>query len=349
MKRFTVLAAACMAATLACAAPKAAAPSKLTGTFFQPWFVEGWKSADWARLFDELRAAGVDDHVIWQWTADSLNKVTWYPTKLEGYAMVENTAVPDPVGESLALAKKAGLTVWLGLNWTDDWWNRYANDPEWLENEFAVGRAVAAELWNRYGADYADVIAGFYLTMEVDNDNFAEAGPRSRMASVYGKTVDFIHKTANKPVMIAPFCSDSGAMDPKAWGAMWKEILKTAAIDVVNMQDGCGASDDGRTTHTTVETVGSWFAAMKGAVDAARPSCRLWSDLETFDMDADGNCFPCRDFARIARQMAAEAPYVERFSSFAVMHYQTAAADESYAEAARAQYGLLKARQAGTR
>jgi len=32
---------------------------------------------------------------------------------------------------------------------------------------------TAIELWNRYGAAYGDTIAGFYIPMEVDNDNFA--------------------------------------------------------------------------------------------------------------------------------------------------------------------------------
>ncbi len=321
-------------------------PDKISGSFVQPWFVEPWTATDWKKEITDLKNAGVDDHIIWQWTADSLNKTTWYPTKILGFKKTSGMADEDPVMTSLDQAKKANMKMWLGLNWTDDWWNKYANDEAWLKNEFEISRQVADELWSRYGSLYSDTIAGFYLTMEVDNDNFKTIELQDRMEAVYKNICDHIHANMNKPVMIAPFCSDAATMKQSEWQSMWENILTTASIDVINMQDGCGASDDGKTTHTTVQTVGSWFAATKRSIEKAHPAAQLWSDLETFDMDAQWNCFSANSFNRITKQIDAERAYVTKFSSFAVMHYQTMIGeDKKVNEKSAAQYEMLKKMQ----
>jgi hypothetical protein len=260
--------------------------------------------------------------------------------------MVAGMATEDPIRACLAEAKAAGVKVWLGLNSSDDWWKRHADDQAWLDAEFATSRAVADELWGRYGAEYGDSIAGFYLTMEVDNNHFLQVSRQNRMKAAYARICEHIHATTSKSVMIAPFCSDLALMGKGAWESMWENILADAAIDVINLQDGCGASDNGWMTHTTVGGVGAWFGATRQAISKARPSTELWSDLETFDMDAGANCFPLRDFGRIKRQIEAEKAYVSRFSSFAVMHYQTRmGADDSTGKLAAEQYGLLKSMQ----
>lgn len=325
-----------------------APPTTISGTFFQPWLVEGWQQADWQNELSDLKAAGVTDHIIWQWTVDSFNKTAYYPTKISGLKQVEGMALTDPVETSLIQAQKAGLKVWLGLNWTDDWWKKYANDETWLANEFRISKLVAAELWQLYGGKYGGTIAGFYLTMEVDQYNFAAKDKQDRIKAVYKDVADSIHQNMNKPVMIAPFNSDGGGLKPAEWQTMWENILATAPIDVINMQDGCGASDDGQTTHTTTATAGEWFKVTRAAINKVRPATQLWSDLETFDMDAQGNTFPAKDFSRLQKQIDAAKPYVERISSFAVMHFQTrVGADDAYKATAAQQYALLKQQQGG--
>ncbi len=177
------------------------------------------------------------NHFIWQWTVDSLStrKWTYYPTALTGF--VQHNAY-DAVGTSLAEAKAAGLQVWLGLNWTDDWWNKAANDEAWLTNEFDLSNRIIDELWSHYGATYGSTIAGFYLTMEVDNVNFQSTLSQDRMAAVYKSVADHSHTATGKPVMIAPFFNSTIGQDPQAHAAMWARILTTAPIDVVAVQDG---------------------------------------------------------------------------------------------------------------
>lgn len=294
----------------------------ITGSFVQPWYVERWRPKDWEEKISDLQDLGVTDHLIWQWTVDSGSKKSWYPTRIPGFKKAHGMGLKDPLGACLSQVKKSGMKIWLGLNWNYDWWDNYANNKEWLKNEFDISIKVADELWGLYGNSYKNTIAGFYLTTEMDNDNFADLKSQDNMKLEFKRVIDHIHRIIGKPVMIAPFCSDSGCMSQYEWQIMWENILSTADIDVINLQDGCGSSDDGRTTHTTIKTVGSWFAVTKRAIRKVRPSTQLWADLETFDMDADDNYYPVKDFSRVLAQAKAVEPYVSRISSFAVIHFQ---------------------------
>ncbi len=296
------------------------APALISGSFVQPWFFENWTAARWDAALSALKRAGAADHIIIQWTVDSRAKRAWYATRLRGFSAAVSGA--DPVAVCLGQAQKAGIKVWLGLNWNEDWWQKYADDKVWLDREFATAATLALDLYRCYKSDFDETIAGFYIPLEVDNENFSRASSAALMRDNYAALCSLVHTETGKPLMISPFVSDRALMNPAAWQELWTGILKTAAIDVINMQDGCGASDEGAGTHTTPATVGRWFAAMRNAVDTARPGTELWSDLETFDMDAGDSCVPVRDPGRIQKQMEAEAPYVSRFSSYSLIQYQ---------------------------
>ena len=251
------------------------------------------------------------DHVIWQWTVDSLpsRKWTYYPTSIAGYTQ-HNTY--DAVGTSLAEAKAKGLTVWLGLNWTDDWWSKGASDDVWLNNEFNLSKTIAQELWSRYGATYGTTIAGFYMTMEVDNVNFQTTVLQDRMAAVYKNVADYVHTNTGKPVMIAPFFNASAGQDPAAHAAMWGRILATAPVDIVAVQDGIGVG------HATVANIAAWLCPLRTAIKTARPSTQLWSDLET---NTPG--YTSAPVSRVIDQLNAEKTCVDKFTTFSFNHYDS--------------------------
>ena len=283
--------------------------NQLAGSFFQIYLVNGWQRQTFEDKFQVLKTRGMD-HVIWQWTADSFHKKTYYPTKMSGW---ENEVGYDAVGISLAAAKAKGLKVWLGLNWTDDWWNHYGSDRTWLQNEFAIGQTVCDELWNNYKKDYIDTIAGFYITMEVDNVNYDNPAHQQNMINVYSSLTNYIHRQTHKPVMVAPFFNEICGMTAVGFADFWGQILKKAPIDIVAMQDGVGVH------HVRTTTVGDWYKAMQTTIKATRPATELWSDLETFDEVNDE--FNPASNARILEQIKAERPYVKKFTTFAWLHY----------------------------
>jgi hypothetical protein len=242
----------------------------------------------------------------------------------------------DPVDDSLARAATAGMQVWLGLVWSDEWWQKYANDSQWLDKQVEYSLANAQELWNLYGAKYGNTIAGFYIPMEVDNDNFSTDTQQTNLKKALKTICDYVHANCGgKPVMNAPFCNDKASMSKSDWQSLWGNLLNQqdgAAIDIIALQDGCGASDDGgKTTHTTTDSVGEWFMAIKSAIASARPETQLWSDLETYRMDAKSNCLPAPE-SRIEAQIIAEKCYVSKFTSYSTVAFQDPAIGDHAAQ-----------------
>jgi hypothetical protein len=280
------------------------------GSFFQPYLTDSWSATNFATEFQYMKDVKMD-HVIWQWTVDSLpsRKWTYYPTTMAGFTQ-HNTY--DAVGTSLAQAQAKGLKVWLGLNWTDDWWSHYANDNVWLTNEFTISKNAAQELWNRYGAQYGSTIAGFYLTMEMDNVNFPTQTTQDRMIAVYSDTANYIHATTGKPVMVAPFFNSSTGQNATTYASMWGYIVTNAALDVVAVQDGIGVG------HATTANIGAWLSPLRNSIKAARPSTQFWSDLETMNPD-----FTPAAVSRVIDQLNAEKAYVDKFTTFSFNHYDS--------------------------
>jgi hypothetical protein len=280
------------------------------GSFFQPSLTDAWSATNFATEFQYMKDVKMD-HVIWQWTVDSLptRKWTYYPTTLSGYTQINSY---DAVGASLAQAQIKGIKVWLGLNWTDDWWTHYANDNVWLTNEFNLSQQIAQELWNRYGAQYGNTIAGFYLTMEMDNVNFQTTTTQDRMKTVYANTANYIHSHTGKPVMVAPFFNSSTGQTATAYANMWGYIVTTAPLDIVAVQDGIGVG------HATVSNIASWLQPLGTALKAARPGIAFWTDLETLN----SNYTPAA-VSRVIQQIEAEKAYVDKVTTFSFNHYDS--------------------------
>lgn len=283
-------------------------PQMLAGSFFQPSLVTNWTESDFAAEYAVMKTVAMD-HIIWQWTVDTKAKQACYPTALPGYSQIFRE---DLVGISLAQAEKQGIKVWLGLAANDDWFRYYANNEKWLAQEVALTIKVAQELWQRYGGRYGDDIAGFYIWLEVDNVHFQNKERQTRMTMAYRDIAEAVHHTTGKPVMLAPFFAQGRGQDAAAYAAMWGNILKTAPIDIIALQDGFGG---GRVSTTDI---GIWLAALKSKITEVRPQTELWSDLETFTPE-----YLPAPISRVISQVKAEQNFVSNFTSFSFNHYNS--------------------------
>jgi hypothetical protein len=280
----------------------------LDGGFFQPSLVVNWTDTRFSAEYDAMKEVAMN-HVIWQWTVDSKSKQAYYPTTLPGFSWISSK---DLVEISLKEAKKKGLKVWLGLNWSDDWFKNYANNEKWLTNEVSLSKSIVQELWRQYGDTYANTIAGFYLPMEVDNLNFQDEEKQKRIAKAYKEITEAIHSTTAKPVMIAPFFNQTTGQGILKYADMWGDILKIAPIDVIALQDGIGCG------HASVSTIGKWLDAFGTKIREVRPATQLWSDLETFTPE-----LASAPIERVISQIHAERKYVSKFTSFSFNHYDS--------------------------
>lgn len=304
----SLLLATVMLATIP-AQPSIAAPDThptLTGSFIQPWLIDQWSDTELAHEMAYLQRAGIDE-VILQWGGDTGNHTTVYPTEIPLFDQGTNT---DVVGRLLTAADTSGMRVHLGLQVNDEWWGTYANDTAWLDQEAQHSEHIAAELWDRYG--HHTSIAGWYLPFEVDNHNFPSRQSWDAMASFYVDVITELRTIHNAPVSTSPFYNTEGGSTPEKWKRMWTRILRVADLDTIALQDGVGVG------HATAQDLPAWFTATRDAIQTARPSTVLYTDVETFNSD-----YTPMPVAGIVADMTAVKPFVDGYWNFAYSHYNS--------------------------
>jgi len=293
-----------------------AAPPKSTGhpiargTFLQEYLARDWTDAQWQAEFRYLREVGME-YLVFGSTADSKARITFYPTSLPGYRLADGYG--DTVDTCLRNAEEAGFKVFLGLNFNGDWWQKGANDPEWLLTQMREGNALADELWARYSHKYPKAFYGWYWGWEVDNANFRTPETIQTLARALDTSVQHLKTlTPSKPVMLCPFMNYR-LSGPEAYRAMWTTVFARCALgagDIFCPQDCVGAGG------LRLDDVAPWFAALGKAV-ATKPGLRFWSDTETF-VQEDWTSAP---IGRFIEQMRKVQPYVETCITFAYSHY----------------------------
>ena len=271
----------------------------------QPDLADKWENTNWQTEFNNMKDVGVTQLFL-QWTADSKNKTTVYPSGLSGYT--QNTT-HDVVSMALSNANSAGIDVYLGLQTNDDWWGSSCTDTNWVNNEATVANQLADNLWSKYGSNTS--FKGWYLSFELDNWRFLTQADWDRMISFYQTVANHIHTLSpGKPVVIAPFYNTSGGQTSAQWQAMWEYILASSPVDVIALQDGVGAG------HATVAQLPEWFNATKNAINDKRPSCQLWSDAENYNLDWEP-----MGIKGFVDDIKAVQTYVINYLSFSYNHY----------------------------
>lgn len=290
---------------ISCVAQVCSGP-ELRGSFLQPALGDAWTMEQWRKEFHYMKDARLDQMVL-QWTADSQEMTTIYPTHIAGYT--QNTK-HDVVKRALDTADAGGAQVYLGLQINDAWWTNYIFDKPWLENEAKVANALADDLWKRYQRHPS--LTGWYLGFEVDNVDSTPA-QWDNLVAFYRRVGNHLHKlTPGKPVVIAPFYDPTAGFSPSQWQTMWEYVLKRSPIDVLALQDGVGVG------HATRAQLPAWFSAVQGAIRNSRPRMKFWVDTETFTSGSEPMAIRA-----IVNDMCTEQPYVSSYLSFSFNHYMS--------------------------
>lgn len=278
----------------------------IRGSFLQPALGDAWTLNEWRDELHYMRNARLDQLFL-QWTADSKEKTTIYPSGISGYTQ---STQHDVVKRALETADASGAQVYLGLQINDDWWTNYISNKPWLENEAKVANDLADDLWKRYGRHKS--LAGWYLPFEVDNVA-STPSEWNNLVAFYRTVGNHLHKlTPGKPIVIAPFFNPTADLSPSQWESMWEYVLKRSPIDVLALQDGVGASN------VTKAQLPEWFGAVRTAINNSRPSMEFWSDTETFIPG-----YEPRPIRSIVNDMCAVEPYVSSYLSFSFDHYMS--------------------------
>lgn len=280
------------------------------GTFIQDYLCRNWTDATWQAEFKYMKALGMR-YVVFGSVVDGKERTAVYPTSIPGYRLVE--ANTDPLGACLRNAEKAGIQVFVGLNFHGDWWSKGANDSAWLNAQMEEGNRFADEMYARYHSRYPKAFYGWYWVWEVDNIDAASPAKRANVSNALDISVRHL-KSLNPgmPVMLCPFMN-CRLGTPDEYRAFWEYVFAHSALgkgDIFAPQDCVGAGG------LNIDNFASWFAALRKAVDT-KPGLLFWSDAETFSQDD----WTSATLDRFTRQLKGVQPYVQGSITFAWSHY----------------------------
>lgn len=295
------------------------------GTFLQWWLVQDWDDDAWARELQALREAGME-YLVLAPTAfhegDENNGTgilrTIFPVQGKGYETMlraDGSEYPDVVDACLRNARQYGFKVFLGLNFSDEWWSRQYS-REWLIDKIQDGNELADELWERYHREYEGTFFGWYWCWEVSNSFWRGLdlfNTKEVLASALRMQIRYLEDTDKRlPMMISPFMNRRHG-SPSAYASMWKYVFAHSGLrrgDIFCPQDSVGAGG------LAMDDLPAWFAELREAVDTL-PGLQLWADTETFDI-TDWTGAP---IGRFIEQMKAVSAYVDNHITFAYSHY----------------------------
>ena len=290
-------------------------PLDINGSFIQPWVIDGMTDQ---QLFDEvgyLSRAGMSQQIFFN-TADSGRKTTVFPSGIPGYTQETST---DTLGRMLTAADEAYRTMgacvteYVGLQLTDEWWTKHADDEAWLNREADFAKTLAHSIWDRYGSHPS--FGGWYIAFEVDNANFTTEASWAALARFYTKVAGHLREiTPRLPIIISPFYNTHWGMDSAGWARMWEYVLGHSSIDVIAPQDGFGAGS------ATTAQIAEWFAATKTAIQRSGARTDLWDNVETYADPCDPHPL---DIATVVANINAARPYVTNYLSFSYDHYDS--------------------------
>lgn len=223
------------------------------------------RSADaWREDLDRLQALGMDLLIVSGPFVD------------EAKAAAPNTQSLEPMKGFFDEADRRGLRIFINTLSMQDWWTQTDAGPE-----IARAGECIRNIARLYGARKS--FAGWYVPYEL----YMFWDKQADLIRTLYRDVSLLCKTAsNKPVMISPFFILDRAhnlgnfrwAEPEEYQAFWTGILKQSSIDIVALQDS-----GEHLSYYTMEDRRPFFAAMKGACDAAGKS--FWANIETGELD----------------------------------------------------------------
>lgn len=295
------------------------------GSFVQWWLVDGWDDEKWLKEYQAMKEAGMEYIILAPTVLRKYDKKTGtvevkalYPTKIKDFKTTtrgDKADSVDVVDACLRNAQKTGIKVFLGLNFSEEWWSKRL-DTGWVYDRMMEGNRIADELWEMYYSKYPDAFYGWYWCWEADNGNFRSldlVNSKKLLADAISMQLDHFERTGKRlPFMLAPFI-DWKLSTPRGFAKMWEYVFEHSGMkagDIIAPQDSIGAGG------LTLDNCAKWFAELRKAVDTV-PGLKLWVTAETFDIK-DWTAAP---LDRFVKQMNKLMPYADNIITFSYNHY----------------------------
>jgi hypothetical protein len=308
------------------AATALGAPPKPTGTFVQLTRAVATNSvADWRTDLAAVKAAGMDTLIV-QWTAEA--PVAYFAADTNDLPMCPETYAT--VERLFEAAGDSGLSIYLGLMNDPGYWKAITGRDRVLRDYFllrvARNERLQKQLLARFGHHREWV--GYYLAEEIDDLTWRSPSRAALLRNYLSLMTGRLKlNDPGRPVAVSAFFRGRTAPDIFARTLLDLTTNSAQRVDAILVQDGAGADDP------PLAYIPLYYGALREAWTAEAP--QLWGVVELFaQTSAEGKPFTAVPAgpSRVARQVAAAAPLVDRLVVFTLKDY----ADPSRgAEAAR--------------
>ncbi len=322
---------------------KAQQHGRFHATFLQGWLCREWTAERWQLEFEAAKDAGFSamilqsvcdlsytpseantdkqDHNQYQLT----NAYAMYPSDIE--YLQDCTLSSQNNGDALAYAFEAAeatdMQIYLGTVNDDRWWQYGWGEPhkdndntpyfsQWAEENGTLCAALIAEMYERYGQEYPEQLAGFYYVNEIWNMDAACAQTDDGYyAEVIGENINASLSACRQlPLMISPFFNPD-LSTAEQYGHFWKDIFKTT-----NFRDGdIYAPQDGGGGERSAAMIREWAMAQYDAVQT-EDGLTFWLNHETFNLDGTS-----KSISVLRENVAATADLAQNRIVFSWNHY----------------------------
>ena len=330
-----------------------ASTSRVSGIFVAPELTSEADAEQWNNALKKMSDIGIDT-VIVQYSLQNdsrYGRQAYFPYEKED-TVQDSAAFPlrrNQVEYILSAARNADMKVYLGLQIAEYEWFKQDmyRDTEWLHNQSLHSLELADCLWQCFGSEYEDVLAGWYLPFEFESSKQYEPYFEQIANEYYNPLTSALKcnsQYGNLKIMISPLMYQSD--DISAWRDTIATVLSDSMIDIIAPQDGIG---DGTQSHSSV---GKWFAATKEAVDHVNSVCSktisLWANCENYkrlqnpdETDEIARKKPM-SIAKFIDSMDTVAPYVDKLITFSIHRWDTELKASSLTEVNLSYYEAYK-------
>ena len=287
---------------------------KVTGTFLDEISHDiphqNWGRKEWDADFRSMKAIGIDTVILIR--CGHKRFITYPSAILEKQEGCYHPPV-DLVGMYLELAEKYGMKFFFGTYDSGKYWHGGE-----CEREAELSKAVAEEVWKKYGKSPA--FGGWYLSLEVSRRY-------GNIVETYAGLGRFCKQiSGGLPVMISPYIEGVKAVNQYA-GALtredaitaadhereWNEILSgiKGAVDIVAFQDG----------HVDYHELADYLRINMALCRKYGMEC--WTNVESFDRDMPIKFLPIKWEKMRLKLQAAEQAGVEKAITFEFSHFMS--------------------------
>lgn len=281
-------------------------PTRLDGTFFQPWRGDFDDWAVWRTRFELMRRLGCEQLVL-QWVE--------YADGNDRFA-----ASASALDRLFDLAGAHGLTLRIGLPFDNGFWATAAAGERQIGAHLET--VLSRQKRHLETASYAghSAFAGWYLPQELDDYTWRQPAVRDRLLNYLSEIAAAAAGRGDRLLAVSTFHSVMATEG--AWPDLWSAILERVAL-VPLIQDGAGVTDRAPASPSAGP------ARLAESLRAQAKPFELVVELfKQFD-DGDGRSalpFTARaaSFPRVQTQLERAAGYgAGRILGFAVDPYMT--------------------------